>query len=210
MGTTRHLQARAVATRDSLLIAASEQFAEAGYHGTSLREVLLNSGLTKGALYFHFSGKQALADAVIAEMLTVKQRMVDEVESWALDPLRTLVAEVNGIADLMVNDPIVRGGTRLLNDPTIPNAQAVESHDYAETATRVQLVAAASAGLLRPSVDITVIARSLFIMVAGHNLVCERTRSLGELPGRVDAMWRAMLPLIATDEWLAGWRERGL
>ncbi|MGH3884822.1 MAG: TetR family transcriptional regulator, partial [Pseudonocardiaceae bacterium] len=73
-------QSRARVTRRALLVAAAAQFAAVGYHGTSLSEVIAASKVTKGALYFHFASKQALADAVVAEM----------VEHW-----KVLVAEVN-------------------------------------------------------------------------------------------------------------------
>lgn len=36
---------------------------------------------------------------------------------------------------------------------------------------------------------------------AGHNLICERTGTLHEIPGRVAEMWQALLPLIAADAW---------
>ena len=67
---TGSLQGRAQVTRQALLVAAATRFAEVGYHGTSLSEVIAASKVTKGALYFHFISKQALADAVVAEMVT--------------------------------------------------------------------------------------------------------------------------------------------
>lgn len=201
VSSPRPAQPRAVATRVALLRAAGEEFAAAGFHGTSLREVLVRSGLTKGALYFHFAGKQALAEAVIDEMLATKQRMLDRVSARGLDPLATLIASAEEVAELMVHDPVVRGGTRLLNEPTVPVAAVAANSAFAEEATRAQLAAAAAAGLLRPAVDVAVLARSLFVMVAGHNLICERTGTLHELPDRIAEMWRALLPLIASDAW---------
>ncbi|MCA1836105.1 MAG: TetR/AcrR family transcriptional regulator, partial [Actinobacteria bacterium] len=62
-------QPRARATRQAILTAAAEHFARNGYHATSLDSVLADSGGTKGALYFHFASKEALARAVVAEMV---------------------------------------------------------------------------------------------------------------------------------------------
>jgi len=48
-------------TRRRILDVAAEAFAERGYAGTSLSEVLKASGVTKGGFYFHFPSKEALA-----------------------------------------------------------------------------------------------------------------------------------------------------
>jgi AcrR family transcriptional regulator len=47
------------ATRHALVVAAAEQFYAAGYHAGSLREIVTNAGVTKGALYFHYPHKRA-------------------------------------------------------------------------------------------------------------------------------------------------------
>jgi AcrR family transcriptional regulator len=51
-------------TRRALLKNAGDLFAERGYAGTSLDEVVSAARVTKGALYHHFQGKLALFQAV--------------------------------------------------------------------------------------------------------------------------------------------------
>lgn len=51
-------------TRRALLESAAELFAERGYAGTSLDEVVAAARVTKGALYHHYQGKLALFEAV--------------------------------------------------------------------------------------------------------------------------------------------------
>jgi AcrR family transcriptional regulator len=51
-------------TRKALLKSASDLFAQRGYAGTSLDEVVSAARVTKGALYHHFPGKLALFQAV--------------------------------------------------------------------------------------------------------------------------------------------------
>ena len=48
-------------TRRRILEVAAEAFADRGYAGTSLSDVLKASGVTKGGFYFHFPSKEALA-----------------------------------------------------------------------------------------------------------------------------------------------------
>jgi AcrR family transcriptional regulator len=47
-------------TRDHLLAAAAEVFAERGFHGASLDEVAAVAGFTKGAVYSNFKNKEDL------------------------------------------------------------------------------------------------------------------------------------------------------
>ncbi len=53
-------------TRQLILDAAGEDFASNGYSGTGLGSIVAKSGLTKGALFHHFSDKRALALAWIS------------------------------------------------------------------------------------------------------------------------------------------------
>lgn len=53
------------ATRSALLDAATELFAARGYPGTSLEDVASAARVTRGAVYHHFAGKQALFEAVL-------------------------------------------------------------------------------------------------------------------------------------------------
>lgn len=50
-------------TRTALVDSAVELFTKRGYAGTSLEEIARRARVTKGALYHHFSGKQALFEA---------------------------------------------------------------------------------------------------------------------------------------------------
>ncbi|HEY7948981.1 MAG TPA: helix-turn-helix domain-containing protein, partial [Acidimicrobiales bacterium] len=47
-------------TRDHLLAAAAQVFAERGFHGTSLDEVAAVAGFSKGAVYSNFKNKEDL------------------------------------------------------------------------------------------------------------------------------------------------------
>lgn len=57
-------------TRQALVDSAIDLFTKRGYAGTSLDEVVKRARVTKGALYHHFSGKQALFEAAFAQVET--------------------------------------------------------------------------------------------------------------------------------------------
>jgi AcrR family transcriptional regulator len=53
------------ATREQLIEVATRLFAERGYEDTSIEAVLSAAGVSRGALYHHFTGKDALFEAVV-------------------------------------------------------------------------------------------------------------------------------------------------
>jgi len=55
---------QAEATRNLLIEVARESFTTHGYAGTSIDEIIQRAGVARGALYHHFSGKEALFRAV--------------------------------------------------------------------------------------------------------------------------------------------------
>jgi AcrR family transcriptional regulator len=93
-------------TRARLLLAASEVFAARGYDRASLDEVARAAGLTKGAVYSSFTGKDELFYALmqerIGERLTLVAEAVDRqstAEAMALDAGSGLVGLISSQAD---------------------------------------------------------------------------------------------------------------
>ncbi len=54
-------------TANRILIQAMRIFLEKGYHGTSIDDITRAAGLTKGALYWHFSSKEDLLKRIVEE-----------------------------------------------------------------------------------------------------------------------------------------------
>ena len=55
-------------TKERILSAALELFAQSGYLGTSMSDIAKQLGLTKAALYKHFPSKQSILDQIVAHM----------------------------------------------------------------------------------------------------------------------------------------------
>lgn len=77
-------------TRRHILEVAATLFAEKGYAGASFADLVRASGLTKGAFYFHFPSKEALALAAFAQQ---QERWV-EVVRRAADPSASAVDQL--------------------------------------------------------------------------------------------------------------------
>lgn len=199
------LQPRARATRLAILTAAAEHFARTGYHATSLDRVLADSGGTKGALYFHFPSKEALARAVIAEMVQQWEKLRMQVSDRGLDPLSALLALVDEVIARLIDSPIARGGTRLLNELPMQPEDAGGHYAFGERDALVLLTQAARVGLLREGIEPTPVARQVVALLAGHRQICEALNNRNDLWLRVDEAWSLLLPAISTDAWLVEW-----
>jgi AcrR family transcriptional regulator len=87
--TVKRLRERqAEATRDLLLSIARERFTTQGYAATSIEDIVQRAGVAKGALYHHFSGKDALFravyEAVLADVVSaVMVAALAEQDPWA-------------------------------------------------------------------------------------------------------------------------------
>lgn len=72
-------------TANRILHQAMRIFLEKGYHGTTIDDITQASGLTKGALYWHFESKE-----------TLLKKIIEEFEKLFLDGLIETVGKVKG------------------------------------------------------------------------------------------------------------------
>ena len=81
---------RGQATRAHLVEVATRLFAAHGYDGTSIQAVLAESGVSRGSLYHHFPGKEALFLAVLEEVGARAAQQGIEAMGDATDPVAAL------------------------------------------------------------------------------------------------------------------------
>lgn len=189
-------QERAIRTRAAIVHAAAEAFDELGFSGASLSKILRRAGATMGALYFHFESKEALARTVMAEQATGLTFTPGE------DGLAHLVDISLDLAEHLQNNVLLRAGVRL----------AVEQGDFGlrdDTAYELwieqfhqQLLAARERDELLPDVDERELAQVLVASYTGTQLLSQITTGRTDLPQRVTALWRYLLPGIAVPELL--------
>jgi AcrR family transcriptional regulator len=111
---TETTEKRADTTRQELLRAAAHQFAQRPYHLVGLDDVLAEAELTKGAMYFHFSSKHALALALIEDQSAKYIGATQDLLARKLSGLETLVDVVFLIAIGDISEDIARAGLHLL------------------------------------------------------------------------------------------------
>ncbi|WP_223839838.1 TetR/AcrR family transcriptional regulator [Saccharopolyspora pogona] len=84
-----------------------------GYAAATLSSILRRSGITKGAFYFHFTAKEAVAEALARQYLV---SLADMRQRWigrSLDPLSTLVGLSGEAARRLEHDVVLRAGQHI-------------------------------------------------------------------------------------------------
>jgi AcrR family transcriptional regulator len=120
---TRHTQAdRSRATRAALVATARRLFAERGYADVSATEIVSAAGLTRGALYHHYTDKADLFRAVLVEleieMYAEIQAAAERVEAQGVtDPITIVAESLDAYLSACERDEIVR--IMLTDAPTV-------------------------------------------------------------------------------------------
>ena len=97
-------------TRRAILAVAQELFAAQGYAGTSVADITGRLGMSKAALYYHFSSKTEILRALLQEPIAAYSRLAE----GAAGPLGTrellgavidTTADLSALVDVIGNDP---------------------------------------------------------------------------------------------------------
>lgn len=67
-------------TKEKILEEALKLFAQSGYMGTSMNDIAAKLGVTKAALYKHYSGKQEILDSIVEKMNRMDMERAKEYE----------------------------------------------------------------------------------------------------------------------------------
>ena len=108
---------RGQATRAHLVDVATQLFASHGYDGTSIEAVLAEAGVSRGSLYHHFAGKDALFWAVLEGVAARVGEQLTALERDAPDPVAALRVGYLGWVRL-ASDPVVQQ-TVLIDAPAV-------------------------------------------------------------------------------------------
>ena len=97
-------------SRTYILRAAYHEIHRKGYRAASLRDILARAGLSKGALYHHFSSKRALGYAVVEELITpyIRRRWVAPLMA-APDPVAALISLLEQASSRLTPEDILHG-----------------------------------------------------------------------------------------------------
>jgi AcrR family transcriptional regulator len=111
-------------TRERIFDAAVELFAEQGYERTTVRQIAEAVGLTEGAVYRHYRGKEAILDAIVALMdEAVSVPVPFALEPGAVDGRAVVKYLIEGVVDVFAADPSMPKIARILYAEASHNAR---------------------------------------------------------------------------------------
>ncbi|NGP08373.1 TetR/AcrR family transcriptional regulator [Rhodococcus sp. 14C212] len=187
----RPAQQRAIRTRQQILLAAAQLFADNGINGTALAEAAASAEVTKGALTFHFPTKDALVQALITEQEQRTLATIGVVLHTDAPALEQLVALTHALGRLFAEDLIVQAGLRLTGEYERADPEAYRSWI---TVFEGLFRRAAAEGELSTRLNPKAHARFLVSAVAGVYLLSMVLAGRADLEVRLDQMWELLLP----------------
>lgn len=176
--------------RRGLLDAAIAVFNESGYDGTSVAALAARLGLSKAALYHHFSSKEEILETALGEALDGLEGVLSETGEGAdaVRPGARLAAVLQGAVGVLVEHlPSVTLLLRVRGNSEVER-RALERRRAFDQAVTAIVRAAQEEGAVRADVDASVATRLLFGMV---NSLVEWYRPNG--PEGADALARDVL-----------------
>ncbi|WP_405664328.1 TetR/AcrR family transcriptional regulator [Streptomyces sp. NBC_01166] len=180
-------QQRAIRTRRIFLEAAAEVFDEHGYDAATIAAILDRAGLTRGALYFHFTSKEELARGVLQEAVT----------SDGVTPQTFKLQEWVDIALLLAyrlpREPLLSASIRLSVDPRARGLFGTRWPDWITLGTEI-LTEARERGELLPHVDPETTSRLFVGAWTGVQLVTESMAEPPDLVAEISALFELILP----------------
>jgi len=192
-------------TRGKIIDAAVDLFEAVGYGDTDLTAIIKRAGVTKGAFYYHFEGKDQVADAIIDEGKVRLQQAFVNADRFSSSALQCLVVATFEVARLMRTDRLVGIGNLL--------AQSLSQIGDAGTRAYVDFTAvfidhaksAAAQGDLRTDVVPEEAGEAIWVAVLGCHLLSD---AIGDdLFARLARAWRVLIVGVVAEESLTFFEE---
>lgn len=192
-------QARARVTRENIMLGAAEVIRRVGYANASLSDISAAAGVTKGALYFHFESKEAIARALVDEQHRRARDGALAILAEEAPALEQMMLLCQDLAAKLVDDPIVRAGIRLTTDSSTFATPVQEP--YLDWMATFELLAgrAEADGETNGKIPPAVLARFVIPAYTGVQLVSETFTGRADLAARIHEMWVVLIAAIVPE-----------
>ncbi|MEV7889030.1 ScbR family autoregulator-binding transcription factor [Streptomyces sp. NPDC002817] len=190
-------QERAIRTRLAIVTAAASVFDEYGYERATIGEILARAGVTKGALYFHFPSKAALAEGVLSQQFN----------SLSVEPstckLQVFVDTGLTVAYRMRRDPLVSAVARLSLEQDVRAQFGTTAITQWVDACEHMLTEAKAQGELLPHIEPAETAWLFSAAWTGVQVYSQILAQREDLEARVVSLFEHLLPGLAVPAVLA-------
>jgi AcrR family transcriptional regulator len=195
----RPRQARAERTRARIVETAAAAFAQHGFEGVSLNDLVQVSGLSKGAFYFHFGSKE---DVALAAFRAKQEELVTRLvagDEMPASPTERVVLLVKRRAQLLAEDLSLRCVTRLGSELNVRSGPGSEYASFQDLG--IELIAdlvedGQRAGEFRSNLEPQAVARTLFAWIVGIDTLSQLFSDGKDLQERSEEMLTLLLPAL--------------
>ncbi len=195
----RPRQARAERTRSLIIETAARAFAKHGFDGVSLNDLVVASGMSKGAFYFHFPGKEQVA---LAAFRAKQQELIDRLMADG-DGGAGVADQVTAIlrrrAELVSSDPSLRCVIRLgseLRARSDPGSEFASFQDLATDTIGELIRRGIRAGEFSNRLDPEASARAIFAWIVGMDSLSLLDSAGKDLARRTDEVLALLMPAL--------------
>jgi AcrR family transcriptional regulator len=186
-------QERAVRTRGQVLDAAAQAFAAKGFPAVTMLDIAELAGMTKGAVYFHYSNKEALAVAVAEEFYERLPVIADSVRDRALPPLESVAELLTRTAIAFRDETMIQAGARLQIERSLIDVSLPVPYVTFGDLVASWLQEARDAGDLAPGTDPDAVARVLISAFFGAQHMSWVLSDRADVAERVDEILAVVL-----------------
>jgi TetR/AcrR family acrAB operon transcriptional repressor len=185
-------------TREALLSKCLHLFAQRGFSSTSVDDIARAAGVTKGAIYWHFAGKDEIFHAILDRIHAQWQEVVHVPVLARQDPLAQLARLFDAYAELFRESPDICLFLQqvVLDRQNKPFAAEV-AKVFAKTARFIARIVddGKARGVMKTDADSLTTAHLILGMLAGasQQATTTRARSLSHLIAEAKAMTLARL-----------------
>lgn len=200
---------RATDTREKIILSAADVFDTRGYIGAGMAEIIAGTGMTRGAVYFHFTAKAEIASTIIERQRRTWQPLVDDANARSLQGLDAIYFLIDSVSKQMADDVVARAAIRLAREADLIDGSVRSPFSDWCDCFSYNLRQAQLLGQMRPELDPVTYAEILVGMFLG---VEEFSRSsanplnqpretpiLNSTHFSLDAMWEMVLRGLAVE-----------
>jgi len=161
-------------TRQNIIAKALRLFCVKGYYNTSINDILVATGLTKGGLYGHFASKEDLWYAVYDEALGIWRKIVFRGIQSNADPLERIQTLIENDIKTKLGKHVFEGGcffhsmlVELSGQSAAMSKRLTQGFNQLAGLLRTWLEQAEQLGLLKENLNFNEIANHIIISLNG-------------------------------------------
>lgn len=200
-------QARSEATLRRIIDSAIDLINEIGYPAAGLADIIERADLTKGALYYHFDSKEALATTIIEEGA---EKVLDAFRAAGRSSSPAMENVIHGlfvVTDVLGNDRTAQAAARLLRTFGGFNKTAKETYAVLLDEMTRLTTAAGTEGDLLADLDPTEAGNTIVGCLLGAELLSSALADSKDLRSRFGRTLAILLPSLVSADSLGYYRE---